>query len=189
MHSERLYDSYDIEAVIRLFEAIASDEGWSSEGGLRNWINRSVYFGVRSAIADGTIIGGLQLVLPEQAVDTMPSDTVWPELAGNVCRDTTAHIAVMAIDKEWRGKFVTMFWRLEVLLWRYCVFAGIRELTLEATPRTLRCYQRFGWPMVIQGELREHWGEPCYPCSVTVREVGGAIAEKGGSVCKVLGRL
>ena len=42
-----------------------------------------------------------------------------------------------------------------------------------ATPRTLRCYQRLGWPLVIRGELREHWGEPCYLCSLSVRDVAG----------------
>ena len=63
-------------------------------------------------------------------------------------------------------------------MWRYCVRRGVGELWLEATPHTLRAYRLVGWPLLVRGELREHWGEPCLPCSLSVREVAGALAER-----------
>ena len=42
----------------------------------------------------------------------------------------------------------------------------------------LRLYRRLGWPLTIIGELRLHWGEKCYLCSMGVREVADALASK-----------
>lgn len=177
----------DIEDVVRLFEEIAAAEGWKPEGELRAHVLCSTYFGLwqpgsngtqNSGLRNrGTVIGGLQLVHPD-AAGKLPSQRVWPELPIDARKGVTAHIAVLAVDATWRGKAGGLFWLLTAAMWHHCVQSGIRELWLEATPRTMRCYERFGWPLEVKGELREHWGEPCYPCRLSVREVAGALTER-----------
>lgn len=168
------------EALIAIFEQIAREENWQPGRELRAHVRRSTYFALVAESEQGEkIVGGLQLVHPDTC-GNIPCQKVWPELdfAG---RTDHAHIAMLALKKEWRGKATTsgaLFWSVAIAMWRHCVQRGIKELWLEATPRTLRCYQRLGWPLQIRGPLRVHWGEPCYICSLNVREVAGALAEK-----------
>ena len=49
---------------------------------------------------------------------------------------------------------------------------------MEATPATLKLYQRLGWPLEIIGDLRPHWGEGCYLCRMDVQDVAAALALK-----------
>lgn len=175
-----------IESILSLFERIAAQENWQHEGELRHHIDRSTYLGLyhRTEREEPQIIGGLQLVLPDPEIRTLPCHRVWAELPTPVPRGV-AHAAVLAVVPEWRGKMgdegirlPAAFWTLCAALWRHCLEAGINELWLEATPTMLRCYRLLGWPLTIQGELRVHWGEPCYPCKVSLREVAGSFAEK-----------
>jgi hypothetical protein len=176
------------EPIIALFEGIAEVEGWQPGGELRANIARSCFFGLWASDAQEHILGpstesgvscviaGLQIVRPDSA-GAIPSQRVWPELS-LPAPELSAHIAMLAVAKQWRGKSGGLFWLLTAAMWKHCVQSGIRNLYLEATPRTLRCYQRFGWPIQVIGPLREHWGEPCYPCHLSVREVAGALAER-----------
>ena len=126
------------------------------------------------------VSGALQIVHPD-AAGSLPNVRVWPELASLVAGGglSVAHIAILAVGKEWRGRRgISPFWRLTAAMWHFCVERGIRELWLETTPTTLRAYRLLGWPVQVRGELREHWGEPVYPCSLSVREVAGALAER-----------
>ena len=163
------------ESVIQLFEGIAAAESWQPGDQLRAHVNRSVYFGVWD---EGRLVGGLQLVTPDEAGE-VPTHLVWPELP---VQDTTSgvlHAAVLAVLPEYRGKDSgAAFWQLGSAFWRYCVEQNVKTIWLEATPKMLRCYRLLGWPLVVIGELREHWGEPCYPCSLSVREVAGSLAER-----------
>ena len=163
------------EQVIQLFEEIATAEGWQPGDQLRAHVIRSVYFGVW----DGDrLVGGLQLVTPDEAKE-VPTHQVWPELPTLDATAVILHAAVLAVLPEYRGKDSgAAFWQLGSALWRYCVENQVRTVWLEATPKMLRCYRLLGWPLVVIGELREHWGEPCYPCSLSVREVAGSLAER-----------
>lgn len=176
----------DAMPLVDLFEQIAREEGWHPGGELRAHISRSVYFYLRlghDSPPDGSLepefIGALQLVLAS-ATGSIPSAGVWPEVDFTARHRRIAHVAVLALRKEWRGRkdAFMLFWLLAVAMWRYCVREGIEELWLEATPRVLATYQRLGFPLTVRGELREHWGEPCFLASMTVREVAGALAEK-----------
>jgi hypothetical protein len=168
----------EVESIVSLFEGIAAAEGWTPEGELRAHVARSIYFGLWHHGCGGTTpVGGLQLVRTDGA-GRLPSQRVWPELPIETGAADIAHIAMLAVEEEWRGRAGGLFWMLTAAMWNRCVRCGISELWLEATPRTLRCYRRFGWPIAVRGELREHWGEQCFPCSLSVREVAGALAEK-----------
>ncbi len=163
------------ESVIQLFERIASEEGWQPGDQLRAHVGRSVYFGVWY---EERLVGGLQLVTPDEAGE-VPTHQVWPELPVQDATSGVLHAAVLAVLPEYRGKDSgAAFWQLGSALWRYCVENQVKTIWLEATPKMLRCYRLLGWPLVVIGELREHWGEPCYPCSLSVREVAGSLAER-----------
>jgi len=168
----RLIEAEEIGALVRLFEEIAAAEGWQPEGALRRWQDRSVYFALE---VQGQLIGGLQLVLPE-ASGTLPCQTIWPEApVGPAGR--SAHVAVLALDERFRGQGL-LFWRLVIELWRHCVGAGIATLYLEVTPRVFPLYQRLGWPLEVRGELRMHWGEPCFLATLGIPEVAEALLRR-----------
>ncbi len=173
--------------VVALFRRIAQAEGWQPGGELDAYPDRSVYFALRRTGEAGKqtgkdgVVGGLHLVLPD-ARGLLPGHRVWPELPVPDPPGSAAHILVLAADgaepaSSGAGE-PSPFWHLCAAMWGYCVEQGVRELRLEATPKMLRCYRLLGWPLVVRGELREHWGEPCYPCSLSVREVAGSLAEK-----------
>lgn len=165
----------EAETVIALFEAIASEEGWQPGDQIRAHAARSVYFGVWMG---ELLVGGLQLVTPDEAGE-VPTHLVWPELPILDRASGVLHAAILAVLPEYRGQESSAaFWQLGSALWRYCVAAGVKVIWLEATPKMLRCYRLLGWPLVVMGELREHWGEPCYSCSLSVREVAGSLAER-----------
>ena len=71
-----------------------------------------------------------------------------------------------------------LFWRLAVEMWRYCVGENIATLYIEVTPRVLPLYRRLGWPLQIRGDLRLHWGEDCYCCSLGIPEVAEALLRR-----------
>lgn len=163
------------KGVIQLFEEIASAEGWQPGDQLRAHVDRSVYFGVWD---EERLVGGLQLVTPDEAGE-VPTHLVWPELPVQDAASGVLHAAVLAVLPEYRGQESSAaFWQLGSALWRYCVEHSVKTIWLEATPKMLRCYRLLGWPLVVIGDLREHWGEPCYPCSLSVREVAGSLAER-----------
>ena len=173
-----------VESVLAFFVGIAREEGWQPGGDLQAHRDRSTYF----VLTDGkdskngvmVLAGALQIVHPDDA-GGLPNLAVWPELELDVRGGGagTAHIVILAMAKEWRGRRGgAPFWRLTASMWHYCVSHNIRELWLETTPKTLRAYRLLGWPVQVRGELREHWGEPVYPCSLSVREVAGALAER-----------
>jgi hypothetical protein len=169
----------DVDRLVALFERIASEEMWQPGDQLLAHVGRSTYFGLWT-LGEGRhekrLVGGMQLVRPDLA-GSLPCCWVWPELdfAG---RTDIAHIAVLAVEPQWRGRFGGLFWLLAAEMWRHCVLTGVEELWLEATPRTLRCYRRLGWPLQVRGDLRMHWGEPCYVCSLDVCQVAGELARR-----------
>ena len=173
----RLTEPEEIETLVCLFEKIAQEEGWEPGDALRLWQDRSVYFALE---VEGQIVGGLQLVLPDTA-QSVPCQSVWPEAkVGQSGR--CAHIAILALDEAVRGQGL-LFWRLAVEMWRHCVGTGVTTLFIEVTPRVFPLYRRLGWPLKVEGELRRHWGEDCYLCSLGIPEVAEALlrrAEESG---------
>ncbi|MES2461999.1 MAG: hypothetical protein V4671_15550 [Armatimonadota bacterium] len=189
---ERLLACEDVGMLVGVFEEIAASEGWRHGGELRAHSERSAYFGlwaVRKGFRAGganaakELVGGLQLVRPDDA-GMLPCQKLWPEIdigsgAG------AAYVAVLAVRREWRGKkdgkgntAAACFWTLTGALWRHCMDSGITHLWLEVTPTMMRCYRLLGWPLEVRGPLRSHWGEDCYPCSLSLRETAGALVEK-----------
>ena len=168
----RLTGKQEIEALVELFEEIAAAEGWQPDGALRLWQGRSVYFALE---VEGRLVGGVQVVRPD-ADGTLPYQEIWPEVPiGRPDRRT--HVAVLALDEAVRGQSL-LFWRLVVEMWRHAVGEGIATLSLEVTPRVLPIYRRLGWPLEICGELRRHWGEDCYLCTLGVPEVAEALLRR-----------
>ena len=168
----RLTEAEEVEALVRLFEGVAESEGWKPEGALRLWLSRSVYFALEM---QGQILGGLQLVLPS-AEGTLPCQSVWPEVALPAA-SRPAHIAILALDAAVRGK-QKLFWPLTAEMWRYCVGQRITTLTLEVTPRVYPLYQRLGWPLVLQGERRLHWGEDCCLYTLGIADVAETLLRR-----------
>lgn len=169
------------EPILGFFTAIARQEGWEPGGELEAHRSRSTYFALTNA--DENITGGLQLVAPDER-GQLPTTTVWPELAQTLAasKGTIAHVFMLAVSKTSRSKRDgggnSAFWQLTAAMWNHCVQHGIMQLWLEATPRTLRAYKLVGWPLTVRGELRDHWGEPCYPCSLSICEVAGVLAQR-----------
>lgn len=170
----------EVDALVTLFARIAVEEGWQPGGELTAYRHRSAYFCLHDS---GLLVGGLQVVLPDEA-GTLPCQKVWPEqeFTGKV---GVAHVAMLALAQPARGKqdevngpSPFLFWLLCVEMWRWCRENNIGELWLEATPRTLRCYQRLGWPLMVCGPLREHWGEPCYLTVLDIDAVTKSVAAK-----------
>lgn len=174
-------DSECIEVLMAFFAAVAHQEGWEPGGELEAHRDCSTYFALTDA--DGMVTGGLQLIAPDEQ-GQLPTTKVWPELAQTLTanKGAIAHVSMLAVAKGSRSRRSSdgnsAFWRLTAAMWNHCIEAGVRELWLEATPRTLRAYKLVGWPLAVRGELRDHWGEPCYPCSLSVREVAGALTER-----------
>ncbi len=165
----------DSKLVVGLFEQISTAEEWQPGDQLRAHLERSVYFGIWE---QQRLVGGLQLITPDEAGE-VPTHLVWPELPVLDSTSGVLHAAVLAVLPEYRGQDGgAAFWQLGSSLWRYCIKHSIKTVWLEATPKMLRCYRLLGWPLVVIGELREHWGEPCYPCSLSLREVAGSLAER-----------
>lgn len=162
----------EIDALVRLLEGVAEAEDWKPDGALRHWLDRSVYFALE---VEGRLAGGLQLVLPDPA-GTLPYQAVWPEVP-LASPGRQAHVAVLALDADFRGQSL-LFWRLVVEMWRHGVGEGLATLSIEVTPRVLPLYWRLGWPLVVQGALREHWGEPCYMCTLGIPEVAEALLHR-----------
>lgn len=168
----RLTGGTEVEPLVRLFETIAEAEGWEPEGALRRWLGRSVYFALE---VDGALAGGLQLVLPDPE-GTLPYQSIWPEVP-LASPGRQAHVAILALDERYRGQSM-LFWRLVCEMWRHAVGAGVATLSIEVTPRVLPLYWRLGWPLKVQGELREHWGEDCHLAFLGVPEVAEALLRR-----------
>ena len=168
----RLTTPGEVEALVQLFEGVAVSEGWKPEAALRSWRDRSVYFALE---VQGELAGGLQLVLQDEA-GAFPYQTIWPEVP-LFAPGHQAHVALLAVRAPFRGRTL-LFWRLVIELWRYCVGEELASLSIEVTPRVLPLYWRLGWPLQVQGELREHWGEPCYLALLGVPEVAEALLRR-----------
>jgi hypothetical protein len=162
----------EAEPLVRLFERVAGEEGWRPGGALRLWPDRSVYFALE---AGGRLAGGLQLVRADPQ-GRLPCHALWPE-AGVGPPGRSAHVAVLALDREARGRS-DLFWSLAVETWRYCVGEGIAALSLEVTPRVLPIYRRLGWPLEVRGGPRPHWGEDCYLCALGIPEVAQTLLKR-----------
>lgn len=168
----RLTAPEEVEMLVQLFESIAQAEGWKPEGALRSGRRRSVYFALE---VQGELAGGLQLVLLDGA-GTLPYQHIWPEVP-LAAGDRQAHVGILAMTTPFRGQTL-LFWRLVVEMWRHCVGAGLVSLSIEITPRVLPLYWRLGWPLKVQGELREHWGEPCYLALLGIPEVAESLLRR-----------
>lgn len=160
----RLTTPKEIETLIRLFEEVAETEGWQPEGAIRLFRERSVFFALE---VRGDIAGGLQMVQPDR-LGTLPCQVLWPEVE-IAPSDRCAHVAMLALAPDFRGRR-SLFWPLVIEMWRYGVGENIATLFLEVTPRVMPLYRRLGWPLTVRGELRRHWGEDCYLCSLGLAE-------------------
>ena len=175
LETRRAITEPERNVILQLFEGIAAAEGWEPEDQLQAHVARSTYFGIWD---EERLVGGLQLVSPDEGGE-FPSHLVWPELPLIEKGTPILHAAVLAVLPEYRGEEGSAaFWGLGSALWRYCIQQGVKAIWLEATPKMLRCYRLLGWPLEVIGELRVHWGEPCYPCRLVMREVAGSLAER-----------
>src|ERR1700761_7137787 len=74
-HTDRLIMADEIETLISLFESIAAEEGWQPGSGLRIDQDRSIYIALRDNLTSPGLIGGLQIVLPDEQ-GRLPSQRV-----------------------------------------------------------------------------------------------------------------
>lgn len=168
----RLSGTDEADCLIRLLEQIADEQAWQMGNGLRVCQATAEHLAIT---VDGTIIGGLQAVSGTTG-GPLPHRHVWPDV--DVSDSGHAlHVTMMALDRQHRGH-AFLFWPLCVELWRWCVREGVETILLECTPPTLRVYRRLGWPLEIVGDLRPHWGEECYLCRNSVRQVAEAITAR-----------
>ena len=159
--------------LLGLFREVASEEGWEPGSALEPCCRRSVYFAL---YAEGQLAGGLQLTLPD-GPGMLPCFELWPEV-GSCLRSSRdnhcAHVTMLALHPAFRGQGL-LFWHLVVEMWRYCVGEGVATLFIEVTPRVLPLYRRLGWPLVVRGERKVHWGEECYLCTLGIADVARAL--------------
>lgn len=165
----RLTSIDEVDTLVEMFEGIAAELSWQPGDQIRAYASQAVHFG---AYVDGALAGGVQLVMPSSG-RPMPWERVWPD-ARLPRPDKTAHIAILAVRREFRGA-AGLLWPLGVALWRHCAASGIVDVSLEATPMTYRAYRRLGWPLEVVGDLRLHWGEDCLLCRMGVAEVAGSL--------------
>jgi len=183
----RLTEAEEIEEMVRLFEDVAGEQGWQPAGALRQWVDRSIYFALQVQGDEGPggpgepgqFAGGLQLVLAD-AGGLLPCHALWPEVPAGAkegSKGRSAHVAMLAVDTAYRGQGI-LFWHLAVEMWRHCVGAGVTTLWIEVTPRVLPLYRRLGWPLTIRGQVRRHWGEDCYLCTLGIPDVAQALLQR-----------
>lgn len=165
-----LTEPEEVGRLLSLFEAIASELGW--QPGEQLWTYRACAAHL-AAIVDGKIVGGLQAAIAAE-LSELPYKRVWPEVGIGM---SSLHVTILALERQYRGRS-RLFGSLCVELWRWCVARNVRQIVIEATPPTLRLYQRIGWPLEIIGGLRAHWGEECYLCRMDVEQVAEALVRK-----------
>jgi hypothetical protein len=166
----------EIAQMVRVFEAVAQEQGWQPGQALGRTAAHALYFALHQEGRPQPLVGGVQLVCPD-AAGNLPCHTLWPKVRC-LPRQRGAHVVILALEAPYRGRPL-LFWSLVAELWRYGVEAGVTTLFLEVTPRVLPLYRRLGWPLQIEGDLRLHWGEECYLCSLSLAEVAGALLHKG----------
>ncbi len=160
----------EVNLLLSVFEKIATELSWQPGNQLRDCQEAAQHLAI---IVEEEIAGGLQVVAGTG--NSLPFQRVWPEV--EIKEASAAHVTILALAKEYRGH-PGLFWPLCVELWRWCDAQGIETILMEATPPTLRVYRRMGWPLEIVGELRQHWGEDCFLCRASVRQIERAIVEK-----------
>lgn len=163
-----------VEAIelVQVLEEIADELRWQPGRQLRDNAGSAWHLAVK--VGD-RLVGGLQAV-PSGGNIPLPFRQVWPDVEAGK-GDGVLHVTMLALTKEHRGK-PHLFGTLCVELWRQCLAASLQTIVLEATPLTLRVYRRLGWPLEIIGDLRLHWGEPCYLCRMGVQDVATALSSK-----------
>ena len=166
-----LTDTDEIKGLTQVLEDVARRLGWQPGCQLRGCQPVTRHLAV---LVQGEVIGGLQLVTPLDA-GRFAFRSVWPDAV--VSDAITAHVPILALREEYRGRF-GLFWPLCVELWRCCCAQGVQTIVLEATPATLKLYQRLGWPLEVVGELRPHWGEDCCLCRMNVQAVAVDLSVK-----------
>lgn len=158
--------------LLTVFRAVAAELEWQPGSFLNQSPVGALHF---AALEAGVLAGGMQLVLPDCA-GAFPYKTVWPEVKlPNAAR--LAHITILALAPEYRGH-PALFWTLCVEMWHYSVRSQIEGIVMEATPPMLKLYRRMGWPLEVVGELRVHWGEPCYLCYMSTMSFAGSLVIK-----------
>ena len=161
----------DSQPLLEVFERVSEQQSWQPGDDLRADTRNAIYFAVQKS---GEVVGGIKLVVGAQ--NGMPVTRVWPEL-GLDGREDVADLALLAFNAEHRGD-LTALWAVGVEMWRHCACNGVREIWAELPERNLRLYRRIGWPFEVRGALRDHWGEPCWPCSMGVDDVHRVVAAR-----------
>ena len=162
---------WQAEPLLALFESVARQEGWQPGGQIRAYRKHSVYF---AASVGEELAGGLHLVLG--GTDVLPVLTVWPELCLQRRKDV-ADVALVAVTPQFRVRH-DLLWQLFLTMWRWCADNDIAELWAEVPVENLPLYNRLGWNLRVAGPERLHWGEPCYPCRVGIRELADDFARR-----------
>lgn len=177
-----------VEQILDLFSDTSTEKGWEPGDQLTAYSRSSVYFAL---VEGGQVQGAVQLVRGGTE-EGLPVLTVWPELAAPPAdlkrRHDVADVALVALRPVWRGRR-HLYWALYAAMWRFCVGQRITELWMEVPPNKLASYRRLGWPLSVEGPLRPHWDEPCFPCRVSVHGVGEAMIDRarlGGAYQKTI---
>ena len=163
----RLTTDDEVKGLLELFADIADEQSWQPGDYLNSHPTGSIHFAL---CADGHLVGGLQLVMPDEA-GTLPCQHVWPEIT---IPEASAHVTILGLKAEHRGN-VALFWTLCQELWCYCTDRKIKSLVLEATPHMSVLYRRMGLPLYMIGEERVHWGEPCVLAAVDIITAAGSV--------------
>lgn len=161
----------EIASLLEQLGRIAAELLWQPADQIHAHADQAVHI---AALEGDKTAGGLQVIVNNE-VSSLPCLNVWPEVSMGM--QPAARITILALEREYRGH-PGLFWPLCVELWRWCQAAGIRTLFLEATPATMRVYQRMGWPLEVAGELRLHWGEDCYLCRTDIRQMEKEITRR-----------
>ena len=160
----------EIRSLLKVFSAIADEEGWQPGNYLETVPTGSIHIALE---CDGEIVGGLQAVLPD-AANKLPCHNVWPEV---LLPKHSIHVTIIAIKPEFRGR-IELFWAICQDLWTYCADTNTKTILLECTPPMFAIYKRLGLPLQTVSEPRVHWGEMCFLTSVETVVVAGSVVMK-----------
>ncbi len=173
------------EQILHQFQDVFAEESWQPGDDLSAFPKASKYFVL--SVSDN--IAGILMLVIGNSDEGLSCLRVWPELQLHG-RTDVADATMMVLKPEFRGQ--KLFWFLFVEMLRYCIRRKITDLWVEVTGRKIEIYQRFGWPLTIEGPLRSHWGIPSYPCKMSIpstEEIWLARSEKSSFYKSIVSQL
>jgi len=149
----------EIQSAVTLCKKACGEANFDFGDFFEKFTESEHYWG---AYVEDQLVGAIRVILPGNDGLPLFSECGWPELTANIKLEKAVELAMVGLDKDFRGARY-LFLPLYIAFYWYCVANDKEDVYAILNNKIWRLYNIIGIRFDKIGEEKLYWNDPSFP--------------------------